>query len=77
MTTTTMTAIAQPAFRLDRAAFWLLLAFVASLQLSIAAAGILLTRESLRLVGLPDSLLAEVSPPRRPVYPALSFQADG
>ena len=43
MTTTTMTAIAQPAFRLDRAAFWLLLAFVASLQLSIAAAGILLT----------------------------------
>ena len=34
---------ARPTFGLDRAAFWLLLAFVASLQLSIAAAGILLT----------------------------------
>ncbi len=43
MTTTTMTAMAQPVFSLDRAALWLLLAFVASLQLSIAAAGILLT----------------------------------
>jgi O-antigen ligase len=44
MTTTTMTAVgARPAFGLDRTAFWLLLAFVASLQLSIAAAGILLT----------------------------------
>ena len=43
MTTTTMTAIARPAFGLDRAALWLLLAFVASLQLSIALAGVLLT----------------------------------
>jgi O-antigen ligase len=43
MTTTTMTAIARPAFSLDKAALWLLLAFVAALQLSIAAAGILLT----------------------------------
>ena len=44
MTTTTMPAIgARPAFGLDRAALWLLLAFVASLQLSIAAAGVLLT----------------------------------
>ena len=43
MTTTTMTAIARPAFGLDKAALWLLLAFVAALQLSIAAAGILLT----------------------------------
>ena len=44
MTTTTMPAVgARPAFGLDRAALWLLLAFVASLQLSIAAAGILLT----------------------------------
>jgi O-antigen ligase len=41
--TTTIPAIARPAFGLDRAAFWLLLAFVAALQLSIAAAGILLT----------------------------------
>ena len=43
MTTTTMTAIARPAFSLDKTALWLLLAFVAALQLSIAAAGILLT----------------------------------
>jgi O-antigen ligase len=43
MTTTTMPAIARPAFGLDNAALWLLLAFVAALQLSIAAAGILLT----------------------------------
>lgn len=44
MTTTAMTAVrAGQGFALDRAAFWLLLAFVASLQLSIAAAGILLT----------------------------------
>jgi O-antigen ligase len=42
MTTTTMTAIARPAFGLDRAALWLLLAFVASLQLSIALSGIFL-----------------------------------
>jgi O-antigen ligase len=43
MTTTTMTAIdTRPAFGLERAALWLLLAFVASLQLSIAAAGVLL-----------------------------------
>ena len=41
--TTTMPAIARPAFGLDNAALWLLLAFVAALQLSIAAAGILLT----------------------------------
>ena len=38
-----MPAIARPAFGLDNAALWLLLAFVAALQLSIAAAGILLT----------------------------------
>ena len=44
MTTATMAAIgARPAFGLDRAALWLLLGFVASLQISIAAAGILLT----------------------------------
>jgi O-antigen ligase len=44
MTTTAMTAVGtRPAFNLDRAALWLLLAFVASLQVSIAAAGILLT----------------------------------
>jgi O-antigen ligase len=43
MTTTTMPAIARPAFGLDKAALWLLLAFVAALQLSIAIAGILLT----------------------------------
>ena len=44
MTTTTMPAIgARSAFDLERVALWLLLAFVASLQLSIAAAGILLT----------------------------------
>jgi len=44
MTTTTMPAIgARSAFGLERVALWLLLAFVASLQLSIAAAGILLT----------------------------------
>lgn len=44
MTTTVMTAVrAGQGFALDRAALWLLLAFVASLQLSIAAAGILLT----------------------------------
>ena len=43
MTTTTMTAIARPAVGLEKAALWLLLAFVASLQLSIAAAGVLLT----------------------------------
>ena len=43
MTTTAMTAVrAGQGFALDRAALWLLLAFVASLQLSIAAAGILL-----------------------------------
>ena len=41
--TTTLPAIARPAFGLDKAALWLLLAFVAALQLSIAVAGILLT----------------------------------
>lgn len=40
---TTIPAIARPAFSLDKAALWLLLAFVAALQLSIAVAGILLT----------------------------------
>ncbi len=44
MTTTAMAAVgAGQGFALERVAFWLLLAFVASLQLSIAAAGILLT----------------------------------
>jgi O-antigen ligase len=43
MTTTTMPAIARPVFSLHKAALWLLLAFVAALQLSIAIAGILLT----------------------------------
>ncbi len=39
-----MTAVREgQGFALDRAALWLLLAFVASLQLSIAAAGVLLT----------------------------------
>jgi O-antigen ligase len=43
MTATTMTATHAPAAPgLERVTFWLLLAFVASLQLSIAAAGILL-----------------------------------
>ena len=44
MTATTMTATHAPAAPgLERVTFWLLLAFVASLQVSIAAAGILLT----------------------------------
>jgi O-antigen ligase len=44
MTATTMTATHAPAApALERVTFWLLLAFVASLQISIAAAGILLT----------------------------------
>ena len=48
-----MTAIgARPAFGLERAARWLLLAFVASLQLSIAAAGILLTASLLAWAAL-------------------------
>jgi putative inorganic carbon (hco3(-)) transporter len=42
--TTTMTAARAPAAPgLERATFWLLLGFVASLQMSIAAAGVLLT----------------------------------
>ena len=44
MTTATMPAIgARPVFGLDRAALWLLLAFVGSVQLGIAPAGILLS----------------------------------
>jgi O-antigen ligase len=44
MTATAITAVGtRSLLRLDRAAFWLLLAFVASLQLSIAVAGVLLT----------------------------------
>src|SRR5215212_7827299 len=43
MTATTMTMVgARPAFSLDRVTLWLLLAFVASLQISIAAANVLL-----------------------------------
>jgi O-antigen ligase len=43
MTATTTTMVGtQPAFSLDRATLWLLLAFVASLQISIAAASVLL-----------------------------------
>ena len=53
MTTTTMPAIgARSAFSLERMALWLLLAFVASLQLSIAAAGILLTAALMAWVAL-------------------------
>ena len=53
MTTTTMPAIgARSAFGLERVALWLLLAFVASLQLSIAAAGILLTAALIAWVAL-------------------------
>lgn len=43
MTSTTTTAVSAPSDRLDQAALGALLAFVAALQLSIAAAGILLT----------------------------------
>jgi hypothetical protein len=44
MSATVITAVGtRSLLRLDRAAFWLLLAFVASLQLSIAVAGVLLT----------------------------------
>ena len=53
MTATTMTAIGtRSAVGLDRAAWWLLLAFVASLQISIAAAGVLLTATLLAWVAM-------------------------
>ena len=53
MTTTTMPAIgARPVFGRDRAALWLLLAFVGSVQLGIAPAGILLTAAMLAWVAL-------------------------
>lgn len=53
MTSTTLTATHAPAAPgLDRVAYWLLLAFVASLQVSIAAAGILLTALLLSWAGL-------------------------
>ena len=65
MTTTTMTAIARPAVGLDKAALWLLLAFVASLQLSIAAAGVLLTAS---LVAWAATLVRDRSRPAAPGF---------
>jgi O-antigen ligase len=65
MTTTTMTAIARPAFGLEKAALWLLLAFVAALQLSIAAAGILLTASLAAWVAL---LVRDRARPAAPVF---------
>ena len=65
MTTTTMTAIAQPAFGLEKAALWLLLAFVAALQLSIAAAGILLTASLAAWVAL---LVRDRARPAAPAF---------
>ncbi len=53
MTTTTMPAVGtRSQFDLERGALWLLLAFVASLQLSIAAAGILLAASLLTWAAL-------------------------
>ena len=65
MTTTTMTAIARPAFGLEKAALWLLLAFVAALQLSIAAAGILLTASLAAWVAL---LVRDRARPAAPAF---------
>ena len=63
--TTTMPAIARPAFGLDNAALWLLLAFVAALQLSIAAAGILLTAA---LAGWVALLVRDGARPTAPAF---------
>jgi hypothetical protein len=53
MTAGTMTVVrTATAFTLDRVALWLLLGFVATLQISIAAAGVLLTAVLLSWVGL-------------------------
>jgi O-antigen ligase len=60
-----MTAIARPAFGLDRAALWLLLAFVAALQLSIAVAGILLTAS---LVAWAALLIRDRARPTAPAF---------
>jgi O-antigen ligase len=66
MTTTAMTAAGtRPVFGLDRAALWLLFAFVASLQLSIAAAGVLLTAALLAWAAL---LLRDRVWPRAPRF---------
>jgi O-antigen ligase len=65
MTTTTMTALARPAFGLDRAALWLLLAFVASLQLSIALSGIFLTAALLAWVAI---LVRDHARPAAPAF---------
>ena len=66
MTTTAMTAVgARAGFDLGRVAFWLLLAFVASLQLSIAAAGILLTAALLAWAAL---LLRDRVVPSAPTF---------
>jgi O-antigen ligase len=66
MTATTMAVIgARPAFGLDRAALWLLLAFVASLQLSIAAAGVLLTAALLAWAAI---LVRDRVPPAAPAF---------
>ena len=66
MTTTAVTAVgARAGFALDRVAFWLLLAFVASLQLSIAAAGILLTAALLAWAAL---LLRDRVVPSAPTF---------
>ena len=66
MTTTAMTAVgARAGLALDRVAFWLLLAFVASLQLSIAAAGVLLTAALLAWAAL---LLRDRVVPSAPTF---------
>ena len=73
MTTTTMTAVgARSTFRLDRLALWLLLAFVASLQVSIAAAGILLAATFLAWVAM---LVRERTWPTAPQFmlPLLAY----
>ena len=66
MTATTLTA-AQPraAITLERVAFWLLLAFVASLQISIAAAHVLLTATLLAWTAL---LVRDRRLPRAPRF---------
>jgi O-antigen ligase len=66
MTATTMTATRAPAAPgLERVTFWLLLAFVASLQISIAAAGILLAA---MLVGWAAVLVRSRVPPAAPRF---------
>lgn len=74
MNATTMSGVAatRPAVGLDRAALWLLFAFVASLQISIAAAGILLTATLLCWVAL---LVRDGARPAAPpfIVPLLAY----